>query len=116
MSGTIDRVIANMEDATALPRKNGELVSEAPWQGRALGIAVALYEQGMYIWDEFRDRLIVEISGTDSKAQEGEPRSTYYEQWLAAFEKLLIEKGLLSKAEIESRAAEFASGEEFWER
>ena len=42
VSGSADRLIANMEGSAALPRKNGELVFEAPWEGRAFGIAVAL--------------------------------------------------------------------------
>lgn len=31
-----------MSGAAALPRRNGELVFEAPWQGRAFGLALAL--------------------------------------------------------------------------
>ena len=41
----VDRVVAVMEGAAALPRKNGELVFEEPWQGRVFGMAVALHEQ-----------------------------------------------------------------------
>jgi hypothetical protein len=32
-------------DDVSLPRDNGELVFEAPWQARALAIAVALVEK-----------------------------------------------------------------------
>jgi nitrile hydratase accessory protein len=100
-----------MEGTAALPRKNGELVFNAPWESRAFGMAAALYEQGLYQrWDEFRDRLIAEISAWEGRHRErGEPWN-YYERWLAALERLLVEKGLLSKEEIDLRAAEFASG------
>jgi len=37
--------------------------------------------------------------------------SDYYERWLAAFEALLTEKGVLSKDEIEERAYQFEFGE-----
>lgn len=89
------------------PRKNGELVFEAPWQGRAFGMAVALNDRQLYAWDEFRDRLIAEIARAD---RANEP-SDYYERWLAAFEALLTEKGVLSAEEIEERTFEFEFGE-----
>lgn len=103
----IDREIANMQGEVALPRKNGELVFHEPWEGRAFGMALALHDEGMYPWDEFRDRLIVEINSTDCKSG---PTPDYYEHWLAAFEKLLLEKRIMAREEFESRKAEFASG------
>src|SRR5262249_18525318 len=48
---SVDRVVAAMEGATALPRENGELVFDEPWQGRAFGMAVALHEDGLYEWE-----------------------------------------------------------------
>ena len=36
----------SMEGQAALPRKNGELVFDEPWQGRVFGMAVALHERG----------------------------------------------------------------------
>ncbi len=32
MNESLDEQIANMEEGIALPRKNGELVFEAPWE------------------------------------------------------------------------------------
>jgi nitrile hydratase accessory protein len=104
----IDREIANMQGAAALPRKNGELVFHEPWEGRAFGMALVLHSQGTYLWDEFRNRLIAEINSADCKSG---PTPDYYEHWLAAFEKLLIEKGLMAQQEFEKRKAEFVSGE-----
>ena len=104
----IDREIANMHKEVALPRKNGELVFHEPWEGRAFGMALALHGEGMYPWDEFRDRLIAEI---DSTAGTSGPRPDYYEHWLAAFEKILLEKGILTREEFEGRKAEFASSQ-----
>ena len=37
-----DRRIEDLGDSLAVPRKNGELVFEAPWEGRVFGMAVAL--------------------------------------------------------------------------
>lgn len=106
MSDAVDRAIANMEDDTALPRKNGELVFEAPWEGRIFALAVALHERGLYPWDTFRSRLIAEIAAAEAS---GDPAG-YYERWLRAFEKLVIDQGLLTTASLEARTAEFMSG------
>ena len=95
-----------MEGAAALPRRNGELVFEAPWEGRAFGMAVALGETRLFDWEEFRQGLIAEVSAAEARGE----GAGYYEQWLAAFERLLIEKGALRPEEIERRAGEFESG------
>jgi nitrile hydratase accessory protein len=111
LSARAERLIARMEGAAALPRLNGELVINAPWESRAFGMAAALYEQGRYQhWDEFRDRLITEIAAWEGRHRGREAPWNYYERWLAALERLLIDKGLLSTEEIERRTAEFASG------
>lgn len=98
MSEDVDRRVAGLEGPAALPRKNGELVFEAPWEGRAFGVAVALSRRGTYDWEAFRGRLIEQIAEGDSP---------YYESWLAALESLVVDQGLLDPEELESRAAEF---------
>ena len=46
--------VAQMAGPAALPRRNGELVFEEPWQGRALAMALAVV-QGLGIpWREFQ--------------------------------------------------------------
>ncbi len=107
MNETPDNQIANMGEGIALPRKNGELVFEAPWEGRAFGMAVALNENGEYEWSEFQNLLAAEIAD----AEQGHDSSTYYERWLASLEKLLLDKGMLEAKELEVRTTEYASGE-----
>ncbi|HET7876713.1 MAG TPA: nitrile hydratase accessory protein [Methylomirabilota bacterium] len=104
---TVERVIAAMDGTTALPRKNGELVFDEPWQGRAFGMAVALHEQGRYEWEEFRQTLITQIAAAEGS---GGPFG-YYEIWLATFEELLAKRGLLSPEEIEETTYQFEFGE-----
>lgn len=94
----VDRTIANLDGAAALPRKNGELLFQAPWQGRAFGLAVVLNEKGAYRWNAFRTRLVEQIAG-------GCP--DYYENWLSALETLAIDHGLITGDEIHRRAAEY---------
>ena len=86
-----NRQIANMDGNVALPRDNGELVFEAPWEGRAFSLAVAMNEDQLYEWVEFRDHLANEIVSTS----QSDATSSYYEQWLLSLEKLVIEKGLV---------------------
>ena len=107
MTNRADPEVANMEGPEALPRQNGELVFEALWEGRIFGMAVALNDQGTFDWREFRDELVTRIGAADAVGE----RSTYYERFLAAFEKLAIEKGLVTPQELEIRTAEYASGE-----
>jgi nitrile hydratase len=103
VSALSHRRIADMEGETVLPRKSGELVFQDPWEGEAFALAIALCERGLYPWSAFQDHLIAEIAVADQ--QEPDLRSTYYESWLAAFEALLINKGILSKEKIDTRAA-----------
>ncbi|MCS6925426.1 MAG: nitrile hydratase accessory protein, partial [Candidatus Binatia bacterium] len=107
------RHVADMEGATALPRQSGELVFQDPWEGEAFALAVALCEQGLYRWDEFRERLIVELAAAERPEIPEEQRPSYYECWLAAFESLVVQKNILTKKRIETRAtwlARSASG------
>lgn len=107
MTSGPSREVADMEGAEALPRKNGELVFEELWEGRVFGMAVALNEQGAYPWRAFRDQLVKEIAAADSTGNE----ATYYERFLAAFEKLAIANGLVTPGELEARTAAFEAGE-----
>jgi nitrile hydratase accessory protein len=112
MAGVVDRDVANMRGKEALPRKNGELVFEAPWQARAFGIAIALAQQGRYPWDDFRRQLIASIAEAEhaALAVDESAATRYYEQWLASLERVLQDRGLCSPDELERRTAEFASG------
>jgi nitrile hydratase accessory protein len=77
-------------DDESLPRDNGELVFEAPWQARALAIAVALVDRLGLPWDAFRRRLMDEIAK--------HPRRPYYESWGAALESMVVELKLATHA------------------
>ena len=92
---TVDRVVAVMEGRAGLPRKNGELVFEEPWQGRALGMAVVAIDRTGASWDDFRRHLVRAIAAHRSGECES-PASAYYTAWLDALEGLLAERGALS--------------------
>ena len=71
------------QEAT-LPRDNGELVFAAPWEARALAMAVTLVEELDLPWDAFRSHLIEEIAAA--------PDRPYYESWAAALEAFVVEQ------------------------
>ncbi len=73
-------------DDESLPRDNGELVFDAPWQARALAIAVVLVERLGLPWDAFRHRLIASIAE--------DPNRPYYESWAKALESLVVAEDL----------------------
>lgn len=81
-------------DDKSLPRDNGELVFEAPWQARALAIAVALVEKLDLPWDAFRHRLMDKISE--------DPQRPYYESWAKALESMVIELDLTTDAALDA--------------
>src|SRR5882724_12301225 len=65
-----------------LPRRNGELAFDAPWQGTVFALAVAVIENAFGGDREpFRQQLIAAIA-----AQPGRP---YWESWTAALEALV---------------------------
>ena len=83
------------------PNANGEVVFDAPWQGRVFGMARALCEQGVYDWDEFRACLIQEIGsvGGDDKP--------YFEHFMNALTRLLEQKSLAAADEVRHKTDEF---------
>jgi nitrile hydratase accessory protein len=83
-------------DDASLPRDNGELVFEAPWQARALAIAVALVEQLGLPWDAFRHRLMSEIAS--------DPQRPYYESWCAALESMVVDLKLTTPEALDAAA------------
>jgi nitrile hydratase accessory protein len=97
-----ERPAIPLDGPLAPPRRNGEIVFDAPWESRAFGIAAVLQEQGRWTWDEFAARFVQPPAGDDAEA--------YYQSWLAALESLLIERGVVTDEEIDARAEEFAAG------
>jgi nitrile hydratase accessory protein len=86
--------LAFMDGRAAPPRDNGELVFDAPWQARALALAVAVVERACLPWDAFRLRLVEAIADA--------PERPYYESWAVALESLVVSSGLASPAALDA--------------
>jgi hypothetical protein len=80
-AGPIDRVQHEVED----------------WERLADAMNTALGAKGLQSTDQHRRAI---------ESLEDYRDLSYYERWVAATEKLLVEKGVLSSAEIDERAAE----------
>ncbi len=102
----VDREIADSRGPLAPPRKNGELVFDAPWQGRAFGMALAVRARRPYRWKELQALLEKRIAAAGSL----DASSRYYEHWVAALELLLEQRGLISAEEVDQRADEYLDG------
>jgi len=94
----------------------------APWQARAFGlVVVSVRRDERFDWSEFQSHLIDAIDAVeDVDLREGtQIEQHYYQQWLDAFETLLVDSNVLTPAEINARAEEFAlenrTAEEFVE-
>ena len=93
MTTRVESAVTAMRGAAAPPRRNGELVFDAPWQGRAFGMAVGLVERLGLDWGAFQQRLIAAIAA--------HPEAPYYDCWVAALERLVLDYGAATAVELE---------------
>lgn len=95
-----------LDGVLAPPLENGEAVFEAPWQGRVFGMAQALAAAGVFSWDDFRARLIVELAG---RAPDGDGAFEYYAHFQRALERTLRELDVIPGGLLAARAAVLAA-------
>ena len=105
MSDDTAKVTDLVREVEGIPRRNGELVFEEPWHTRAFGMAVALASERVVEWEEFRSSLIERI-GDWERSPAGE--WSYYERWLDALQTVLVKRGIIDEAELDTRAAAIA--------
>jgi nitrile hydratase subunit beta len=84
-------------------RERDEPVFHAEWERRTFALALAMMGRGAFNVDEYR-RTIERMPPHQYLA------ASYYERWLYAFENLLIEKGVVSRTEIDIVMAAVRAG------
>ena len=99
MTGTHD--LGGSPSAAPIDRSQHDVED---WERLADAVTVVLDKKGVKTTDEHRRAIESLAPGLYKKLG-------YYERWIAATELLLVEKGLLTREEIDERAAEL---EESW--
>ncbi|WP_329371879.1 nitrile hydratase accessory protein [Streptomyces sp. NBC_01483] len=97
----------DIEGPAAPPRSNGELVFAEPWESRAFGMAVTVYEAGAFTWPQFQAALIARIAAWETAHAQDE-RYDYYRLWLAALEDVLVGLCAVSTDELTARTRTLA--------
>jgi nitrile hydratase accessory protein len=91
-----------LDAVPSIPRDVDGPVFREPWEAQAFAMAVRLHERGCFAWKDFAEALAREIAGS-----EPDDGSGYYLRWLAALEKLVAAKGLVSPVELSLRKAQW---------
>lgn len=106
----VERRLADLPGAGKIPRKEGELAFDAPWQVRAVGVAVELHNQGHFPWPAFQSELAGAIAEWEQMSPAERGDWSYYRSWMEALEALAIEQGLVDRRELDEHTEEFLSG------
>ena len=90
----------------ALPRDGAEPVFKSPWEAQAFAMTLSLHARGVFAWSEWADALAAELAAAAGRGAPDDG-SHYYEHWLAALEKLVAGKELVSERDLERRVDEW---------
>ena len=88
-----------LADSERLPKDADGPVFAEPWEAQAFAMAVKLNEAGVFSWGEWAETLGAEIKAS--------PERPYYESWLAALERLVEAKGVMTAPERLARVEEW---------
>lgn len=97
MNGVHD--LGGMDGFGPIRREPNEPIFHEPWERRVFGMLLVTMAQGHYNLDELR-HAIERMSPAHYLG------STYYEHWLSGLERLYVEKGKITAAEIAERVRE----------
>ena len=100
-----DAVGRAAERIAPIPRgDDGAPVFAAPWEAQAFAMTLALQEGGLFTWPEWAAALGNEIQRAQAT---GDPDdgTTYYQHWLSAIERLVMEKDVAAPAQLLERRA-----------
>ena len=81
------------QELPRIPQDNDGPVFREPWEAQAFAMTLALYQRGLFTWNEWATALGSEIKRAQA-AGDPDGGETYYLHWLSALEKLVAEKGV----------------------
>lgn len=74
-------------------------VFREPWQAAAFAMTMRLHQEEHFTWTEWTEHLAEEIAAARRRGEQ-DLGDTYYDHWLNALEKIVIDKGLGSKDQL----------------
>jgi nitrile hydratase accessory protein len=74
----------------------------APWEAQAFAMTLALHQRGLFTWTEWSSTLASEIERAQAAADSNDG-PTYYRHWLAALERLIVDKDVTTRAALDER-------------
>lgn len=81
-------------------------VFDKPWQSEAFALVVSMNEAGLFRWKDWAETFTAEIDA--APALPGETvNDAYYRQWVSALERMVASLGLVTGADVNSRAQEW---------
>lgn len=96
----------NLATLPGQPRDQDGPVFKAAWEAQAFAMAVTLHERGVFTWKEWAAALAAEIKAAQA-AGDPDLGDTYYQHWLKALERLVVEKGVASARLLHDTAHEW---------
>ena len=84
----------------ALPCDAEGPVFREPWEAQAFALAIDAYARGLFSWPEWAAELSTQIKAAQA-AGDPDTGETYYSHWLATLESLTVQKGAVSRAQLE---------------
>jgi nitrile hydratase accessory protein len=93
-------VTSMMGHSDSPPRINAKLCFAENWERQAFGVALALSKAGHFDWEDFRQNLITAIGEWENSHSLDDASWSYYERWLTALERVLIETDLVTGDEL----------------
>jgi nitrile hydratase accessory protein len=84
-----------------------EPVFAEPWQAQAFALALKLSDAGLFTWSEWSAALAAQLAEARTRG-ELDDGSCYYHHWLAALERLVAAKRLISPSSLLARKEAWA--------
>ncbi len=106
----VERLLTELPEKGAIPRRDGELAFEAPWEVRALGMAVELHQEGHFPWSALQSELVAVIQQWEEASPGKRTGWSYYRHFARALEHVAARRGLVDAQELDLRTNEFLAG------
>ncbi|MEI6002295.1 nitrile hydratase accessory protein [Paraburkholderia bengalensis] len=77
-----------------------DVIFDEPWEARAFALVLQLSKSGFFSWGEWVEFFSAEVRRAEELEKAGQDFPRYYDQWLAALEKIVVAKKLTSSGQL----------------